>query len=279
MSELGKAMAEPFLVLGAMKAGTTTLDALLRAHPDVEVVAEKETSQLADPSSAAQLALRISSSRARRAGEVTAGYLQSPVLPQPVSTAEQLLGSELALIAIVRDPVERAVSHWRHARQLGRETREIDEALLDPSATYLAFSSYHEQLAPWVSRFGLSRIHLIRLEDYRDDPAPTVGALWDFLGVDRRSSDREVVRENTAETRVVATGWRRSLRDSSLYRRRLRPILGARARRGLAAGLGGGRHREGASPTDETVARFRAAVADDVGRLASVWPHAAWASP
>lgn len=269
-------MAEPFLVLGAMKSGTTTLDSLLRAHPDVDVVAQKEGSQLNDPRTAAGLAARIGYSKAVRAGEVTAGYLQAPLLPQPVDRALQLLGPQVALVVIVRDPLDRAISHWQHLRQLGRENRGLDEALLDGDAPYQAFSRYHEQLQPWLDTFGSDRLHLLCLEDYHGDPARVVGRLWDFLGVERQRRDLEPVHANAAATRVVATGWRNTVSQSGLYRRGVRPLIGPRVRRRLAAGLGGARGRESATPSDDAATAFYAAVAADSQQLSRVWPHLRW---
>ncbi len=272
-------VAEPFLVVGAMKSGTTTLDALLRAHPDVDVVAEKESSALLRPETAASFAERVRSSRLTVAGEVTAGYLQAPVLEQPVELAVALLGDRVRVLAVVRDPFDRAVSHWQHLRQLGREPLPLREAILDPAGPYLAFSSYHRQLEPWVSTFGRDQVLVFRLEDYRAAPAAVAGRIWDFLGVPSRGAlDARAVHANPASQRVVATGWKARVRSTTFYRRVLRPLLPPAARRGIVSGLGGSRGREEADVDASLRTEFEGLLASDAQALEQDWPELVWVS-
>jgi len=258
-----------------MKSGTTSLYEILRRHPQVDLVAEKESSELAAAISAERFAARIAGSTARVAGEVSTAYMQAPVHDQPTRRAAEL-GKNLRLIAIVRDPYQRAISHWQHWVQLGRESRPVEEALLDPDGPYRAFSSYYRQLGPWLDEFGFDSLHLIRLEDYQTDPTATARSLWEFLGVDARGDDDGVeVHANAATDRVVAVGAGRRIRDLPIYRL-VRPLVPGNARRKVSAALGGTKNRQQADPTGDLRARFGELVAADVVELQAHWPQFRW---
>lgn len=269
-------MASPFLVVGAMKSGTTTLHELLARHPDVDLVAEKERSALADPAFSREFAARLVASRAAVAGEVTAGYMQLPLMPQPVSEAADLLGSDLRVVAILREPVARAVSHWEHLTQLGREARPADVAILDPDSSYLAFSRYHHQLAAWADLVGDDRVLPLRLEDFRADPASTADRLFGFLGVPSLPHDQVDVHANAGTTRVVASGWRSRVSRSSVYRTVARPLLSSRTRRRALRLVGGGSRRVHGALSGEERAAVDEFLAGDLALLAQRWPEARW---
>lgn len=268
-------MADPFLVVGAMKSGTTSLHELLALHPDVELAAEKEVSALAYPASAALFADRVRGSGARVAGEVTAGYMQAPLMPQPVREARELLGDGVRVIAILREPFERARSHWEHWTQLGRETRPLEAALLDPAGPYVGFSSYAAQLQPWIDSFGDDAVLAVRLEDYTARPQEVASALWEHLGVpplDRQ----EAVHANAGTERVVARGFASRVSRSRVYRQVLRPLVSPQARRRVATAMGGGRGRVEAVTSADLRAAFLDQLREDAARLKAIDPTLAW---
>jgi hypothetical protein len=259
-----------------MKSGTTTLYELLGQHPQVDVVAEKESSDLLDSSTAQRLADRIARSPAIVAGEVSTAYMQSPIHPQPVIRAAETLGKDVCIVAILRDPYRRAISHWQHWTQLRRETRPVDEALLDPDGAYRAFSSYHRQILPWLDEFGQDRLHMIRLEDYQSAPAKTAHSLWEHLGVaDRGHADDVEIHANAAADRVVAVGAGRRLRAFPIYRF-VRPLVPEGARRRVSAALGGAKNRQPAAPPDYLRSRFSELIAEDAKKLQARWPGLRW---
>jgi hypothetical protein len=69
------------------------------------------------------------------------------------------------LIYIVRDPIERLRSHYRHEVQRSRERRPLLDALSEPGNPYTAASRYFERLRPYVERFPRSHICVVRFED------------------------------------------------------------------------------------------------------------------
>ena len=268
-------MARPFLVIGAMKSGTTSLHVLLDRHPDVDLVAEKESSALADPAAAQAFADRVAQSPATVAGEVTAGYMQVPEMPQPLDAARDLLGPELKVVAILRDPFGRAISHCEHLTQLGRETRDAATAILDPDGPYVAFSRYHHQVSGWVDLVGRDNVLLLRTEDLQADQAATADRLHSFLGV-AATGDATPVHANAGATRAVASGWRSRVSRSPAYRRFVRPLLGAGARRTALRLSGGGRGRVAGALTDAQQQTLRDLLAPDLAALQRAWPELGW---
>lgn len=197
-----------FLIIGAMKCGTTALHRLVGHHPRVAVSAPKELNfffgaerppTCADPTDDAEppadaddrwaagnhwrgLDWYASHFRADTPvrGEASPGYT-SPSHPHVAERVAALL-PEVRLVYLVRDPIERAVSQHRHHHRDGAETRPLREALLDPHSQYLARSRYHERLRSFLDRFPRDRILIVSTEDLRARPAATIGRVLRFLG-------------------------------------------------------------------------------------------------
>jgi Sulfotransferase domain len=205
-----------FLVIGAQRAGTTTLYHYLVQHPQVlGAVADKEVHffdlgftggldayRAAFPTRNA--VRRAARGHARvRVGEATPYYLFHPAVPDRVASSL----CDVALIAILRDPVERAWSQYRHEVELGYERRSFEEALdleaerlageeqrllADPAATsfthqhhsYVARGRYLEQLERWWRALPADRLLLVRSEDLHADPRPTFDAICSHLDID-----------------------------------------------------------------------------------------------
>jgi hypothetical protein len=99
------------------------------------------------------------------------------------------------LVAILRNPVDRAYSHYQHVRALGQERRTFRKALAgeradepgargDPPRDYLQRGRYLRQLQTVAERYDRSQLHVVLFEELRDQPKETVGEVLRFLGVD-----------------------------------------------------------------------------------------------
>ena len=180
-----------FLIIGTMKGGTTTLYETLRRHPEVASAETKEIHFFDDHWKEGtgwyrrhfQSVFRRAAGRRRGAsfvtGEATPRYLFSPKVPARV--AEIL--PHARFVALLRDPVTRAYSHFQHNRRHDREPRPFAEAVdaevaghaagqerVKPS--YLARGLYADQLERWWSHFPRERL-LIRTSEefFADTPA------------------------------------------------------------------------------------------------------------
>lgn len=117
-----------FLCIGAQKAGTTTLHHLLEQHPQVHLPQPKELHYFSLHFScgpqwyAAQF---HGASSEQHCGEITPYYLFHPQAPQRI----QALLPNVRLIVLLRDPVERCLSQYFHAKRLGFEPLPVEQAL------------------------------------------------------------------------------------------------------------------------------------------------------
>lgn len=193
-----------FLILGAQKAGTTALYAYLRRHPGITGPRWKEVSYFDRHYRRGSAWYRgnFPAGRGRRlVGEASPSYLFHPLAPERAAA----LVPGARLIAILRDPVERAYSHYQHELALGREALSFEEALdredtrmegelerilADPgyfshpwwNFTYVARGLYAEQLERWHAAYGRQQLLVLANEELSVDAAATYARVLEFLG-------------------------------------------------------------------------------------------------
>ena len=176
-----------FVVIGAMKAGTTSLHYYLSLHPEIEMSREKEPTFFTDEGAwdkgldwyAGQFA-----GDGRLLGEASPDYTKSP---RHSGVAERLhaLLPDAKLIYLVRDPIERLISHYVDAYSFGRVHAPLEKALDSGFGDHLvACSSYHYQLSQYLPYFPPERILVVSNEELAADPVATLGRLFEFLEVD-----------------------------------------------------------------------------------------------
>ena len=204
-----------FLIIGAQKAGTTALYAYLRWHPAVLGPSWKEVSYFdrhhhrGDEWYRGQfpngLRTRLMERRAGvrpAVGEASPSYIFHPLAPVRVAA----LLPEARLIALVRNPVDRAFSHYQHEVALGRERLSFEQALAredertkgelermerEPSYfshawwdfTYASRGLYAEQLERWLAAFPREQLLILATEDLAERPRDTYAQVLEFLGV------------------------------------------------------------------------------------------------
>lgn len=177
-----------FLVIGAMKSGTTSLYHYLRAHPQVYMPDLKEvdffTAELNWGKGWRWYAKQFAgaSAAAIALGEASTSYTK---FPRYAGVAERIAASlpDVRLIYVVRDPIERMRSHYRHNVALGEERAPIDEALLANPA-YLDCSRYALQLQQYLDHFPRENFLIFRSEDLRSHRVETMRRVLAFLAVD-----------------------------------------------------------------------------------------------
>jgi hypothetical protein len=192
-----------FLIVGAQKAGTTALFSYLRAHPQITGPPWKEVSYFDRHYSRGTRWYRGQFPLRRRplVGEASPSYVFHPLAPERV----RALVPEARLVVLVRNPVDRAYSHYQHEVALGREPLSFEAALAneeqrlrgeeermlaDPSYfsrewwdhTYAARGRYAEQLERWLTVFPREQLLIVPTDDLAVEPAATYRRVLDFLG-------------------------------------------------------------------------------------------------
>jgi hypothetical protein len=184
------------VVIGAQKCGTSSLHRYLDLHPEIEMSRAKELDFfLADRNLSRGVDWYAGqfSGRTPVRGESSPNYTNLPASAGVAERMSALIG-DARLIYLVRDPIERALSHYVHAVSLGRERRSVDEALSDPESSYVRRSLYRTQLEPFVVRFGIERLLVASQEDLLASRESTLRRVFAFLGVDESFTSPEFER-------------------------------------------------------------------------------------
>lgn len=179
--------APDFLIIGAMKAGTTTLHSDLGAHRSIFFPPIKEPADLVRPTIRTPDGVRrykelFTTARADQlCGEASTHYTQSPVHTGAPEAAMAVAGSGLRLVYLIRDPVERALSHHRHLYSRGLCSANLRAALTD-RPEIIHYSRYDAQLDPWLQVYPAEHVAIVRFETYVVDRKNTVEKVLGFLG-------------------------------------------------------------------------------------------------
>lgn len=204
-----------FLVIGAQRSGTSSLYKYLEHHPCVLSSLRKETEYFSARFGLGEAWYRAHfPSRARRSWqehrrglavltfEASPNYLFHPLSAERAAT----MVPNAKLVVLLRNPIERALSHHQHEVRAGRETLTFEEAVeleaerlageeqrlvSEPGYRSLAWERYSyqarghyaEQLERWLARYGEEHLLVVRSEDLYQDPARAFGCIQGFLGL------------------------------------------------------------------------------------------------
>lgn len=203
------------LIIGAQKSGTTSLFNYLVQHPDVLPPLSKEVHYFdlqydrGDKWYRGRFPFAHRLDRGALTLDASPYYLAHPLVP--ARAAQLLPGAKL--VAVLRDPVERALSHYQHEVRAGRESLSFAEAIereaerlageeerLQSEPRYYSFAHhrhsytrrgvYIEQLRRWVQHFPRSQLLVLQSERLFRDPAAATAAVHDFLGLSASPLER-----------------------------------------------------------------------------------------
>lgn len=270
-------MLPTFVVIGAMKSGTTTLFHNLSAHPDVKMAAQKEVRFFSHDENwrrgvswyEEQFA---GCEGATAIGEVSPAYSFSPVYPDAAPRLASVL-PDARLIYIVRDPIERIRSQYLNDTRSGRVThRDIHRAVTSDDR-YLACSSYATQLDRYLDHFDADRILVVTTEALAKSPVETMKRLYAQIGVDPDVSLSDPMarfNRSAVTDRQPRMGLRRVRSAAPIKRavRRLPPALRDRA----AALTSVGRSPDDEALPKETREWLAPRLAPEVERLRPMLP-------
>jgi hypothetical protein len=216
-------MMANLFVIGAAKAGTTALHQYLGQHPAILMSPVKEPNYFAFPQGLPAFAspepsggstfigdrlrretyglsvldrasyerLFIQGRDRKLRGESSAAYLYFPGCAERIREAVP----DARIIAVLREPVDRAFSKYRQMRRDRVEPLtsfaaaiaaepERQRAGWAPTWLYLDRGRYHRQLRPYFAQFDRRQIHVLLYDDLRADPRAALRGIFAFLGVD-----------------------------------------------------------------------------------------------
>jgi hypothetical protein len=241
-----------FIIIGSQKCGTTFLYDELARQPCVAPAITKEIhffdfnfergidwyrACFARPR-------RQEYGQARITGEASPYYIFHPLVARRIAA----VAPQAKLIALLRNPVNRAYSHYQHEVRLGFERLPFDQALAQEQARlrgeaermqadagyqsfthahygYLTRGIYVDQLKRWRDLFPDRQLLILRSEDlYRDTPE-TIGRVLEFLGLPDRGA-REYRKKTSAYPKMDAATRSRLIRFFEPHNQRLADELG-----------------------------------------------------
>ncbi|MHA7924496.1 MAG: sulfotransferase family protein [Marinobacter sp.] len=224
-------MKPNFFIIGAARSGTTSLYLYLEQHPEIYFSDVKELNFFSNPRYWAK-GLKWYESRFNprsqsitRIGEASTSYTRAPFTEEtPKRIADY--APEAKLIYIVRNPMQRFVSHYLHRVQAGQETREISEIIENLENEAFAWQGlYNYQVEEFQKYFKPSQILVISMDDLKTSPRSLISKVFQFLGV---SEDFEAEKSGTIfnANRVTTKKSRVGMAILSFYRKNLlqRPI-------------------------------------------------------
>jgi len=191
-----------FIIGGAQKGGTTALDTYLRKHPSVLMARKKEVHFFDNEALFlktkvdyglyhAYFALNHSSSKIL--GEATPIYMYWYAAPRRVWE----YNPAMRWILMLRNPIDRAYSHWNMERSRGQEDLPFFEAIKNEREdawdalpeqhrvySYVDRGFYTEQIRRIWHYFPVEQTLILKSEDLQDSPEPTLNKVCSFLGVE-----------------------------------------------------------------------------------------------
>lgn len=203
-----------FLIIGAMRSGTTTLHELLKQHPHIALPPGKEVPFFNDDyyyKKGLDWYIESNFTHAtskQQLGTITPQYMFSPdgfPTQQTVDRIKHHLPN-VKLIAVLRHPIERAYSNYQLVKRRSLETRSFEEAMNDilisskesllhnpkVSDLYLLRSMYGEQLAPYYKEFSKDQILIIFTDELKNEPKETFRRIVKFINVETEFAPKNI---------------------------------------------------------------------------------------
>jgi len=176
-----------FIILGAMKCGTSTMAAQLGAQPGIFMTDPKEPNFFSDDPVHAKGISWYNSLFANAApsdlkGEASTHYTKLPTFPKTMERMVKVLDAP-KLIYMIREPVSRTVSHYIHEWTMGGIIKDIDSAL-NTHPELIAYGCYARQIAPYVEQYGADSVFVTSLEAMNHAPEETLQRICRFIGFD-----------------------------------------------------------------------------------------------
>ncbi|OAB61992.1 hypothetical protein AY599_10540 [Leptolyngbya valderiana BDU 20041] len=218
--------AQPhFIAIGCQKGGTTSLFYYLEQHPQILLSVKKEIqfwSLRYDRGLDWYLSHfpELPSDGSILTGEASPTYLDFPEAAERL----QKFFPDVRLILLLRNPTDRAISHYYHWRKKGRESRNLEEAIVQQienfntrnsgfrsKDNYVVRGIYIKLIQPWLEKFR-ENILILKSESFYKDTDRQINKVCDFLKISSFNLKQKKI-YNSGDYRIENTKIREYLND------------------------------------------------------------------
>jgi len=237
-----------FLIVGSMKAGTTSLHHWLMRSEQI-AIDRTEThffnhANRFDTGVEGYKQLLPKAKPGALVGDDTPGYSYLPEVPARIKS----MVPDVKILWILRDPLERAISQYWHAARHGIEPLSIDEAFLAElngqtdnfRRKFLDRSCYRVQIERYLKSFDRSQIHFVDFRAFISSDRSELNKVTEFLGINRIDADVPHSNEATFYTRssvnqalthlLLPYQAKRIIRWATSYKKSRKPLMSASTR-------------------------------------------------
>lgn len=196
-----------FFIIGAMKCGTTSLAQDIERHGVGNFPYGKEPQLLTKHWDNIKLNNIVDNpdGQDRLIGDASPQYLLPRADENERPIRMKMLNPRARVACILRDPIARAISHYKHIYEFGNAS-EIDMGdYLCRDPLFVEASRYSDRLKPWIEAIGAESVLVLTLDHYRNDPSDTIYRLTEHLGRPTRIDTYSHAPANTAEDRRQTT--------------------------------------------------------------------------
>jgi hypothetical protein len=182
-------MKPDLFIIGAARSGTTSLYSYLDQHPDIFFSEVKEINFFSNPDVWVKGFEWYEShfqgqNNSKKCGEASTSYTVSPFLTDAPRRIWEY-NPNAKLIYIVREPIERLVSHYMHRLHRGIERRPFIDLVDNLENESTAWQGrYYYQLTQYMEFFDCSKIKVITFDTLKKSPKTVIREIFDFLNVD-----------------------------------------------------------------------------------------------
>jgi hypothetical protein len=210
-----------FIVIGAMKCGTSSLHEYLNRHPEVSMSTPKEPSYFVH-NRGRDLEWykdRFEDQTPIR-GESSTHYTKYPI-HEGVPKRMCALLPGVKLIYLVRPPVDRLLSHYVFNYARGKERRSLKNILrpLNDQNPYLSLGKYFMQIEKYLNFYSRDKIIIVESRSLKNEKEKTLKSIFDFVGADPNQYNFDLeIRKNDSNDLDAKTSFGRMLLESKLVR-------------------------------------------------------------
>ena len=242
-----------FIVIGAQKSGTTTLFELLKQHPNIYLPVEKEAPFFGRADREEKgwdwylKEFFHAADEQQLWGSITPQYMSFPNVAEKIHA----MNPNVKLIAILRNPYERAYSHFIMSKRRNYDTREYLEAIQElikedkleesrsystETNSYIVRGEYGRILSNYKRVFGTKNLLILFMSDLEKDAYKTLNSICDFLQVSKfqpQGLGNKFHVGGSAQKNKLLTLMMSRIKSHDLYKSYLRKMIPFKFRRRL----------------------------------------------